>query len=154
LDAKVLYWSGALVNLAVIAVLACRGVAQIRRGEAARHRRSMLASAWLVVAFLVSYVFKLAFLGREDLAAWSRFYVDTLRFHETCVALMLVAGVAALIRARRLRRTRSFTRDPASPVAPESTRRWHRRAGWTALVGALAGLLSAGVVLAGMYARL
>ena len=46
MDAKVLYWTGALVNLGVISVLLARGVFLIRRGEVARHRRSMLTGAW------------------------------------------------------------------------------------------------------------
>ena len=114
----------------------------------------MLTSAWLVVAFLVSYVFKVMLLGREDLAVWSNVYVQTLRFHETCVLVMLVAGAIAITRARRMRGTRNVSRDPAVAPAPESIVKWHRRAGWTAVVGAVAGLLSAGVVLVGMYARL
>jgi uncharacterized membrane protein YozB (DUF420 family) len=153
-DAKVLYWTAALLNLALIVGLASRGVRQIRRGEVASHRRSMLAGAWLVVAFLVSYVFKVAFLGREDLAVWSSLYVNTLRFHETCVLLMLVAGTVALTRARRMRGTRQRTRNPADAPAPESTVRWHHRAGWAGVIGAVAGLASAGVVLYGMYARI
>jgi len=153
MDPKVLYWTGALVNLGVIAVLVTRGVGQVRRGEVARHRRSMVTSAWLVVAFLVSYVFKVMLLGREDLAVWSNVYVQTLRFHETCVLVMLVGGVIALTRARRMRGTRNVTRDPSDAPAPDSTVRWHHRAGWAAVVGAIAGLLSAGVVLVGMYAR-
>ena len=55
MDAKVLYWTGAFVNFAVITVLVLRGIGQIRRGEVARHRRSMLTGAALVGAFLVSY---------------------------------------------------------------------------------------------------
>ncbi len=154
MDPKVLYWTAAFVNLGVIAGLVIRGVAYIRRGDVVRHRRAMLAGAWLVAAFLVSYGLKLAFLGREDLSVWRAFHVQTLRLHETCVLAMLVAGTVALTRARRMRGSRNVTRDPADPPAPESTVRWHRRAGWTGVIGALTGLASAGVVLAGMYARL
>jgi uncharacterized membrane protein YozB (DUF420 family) len=153
-DAKVLYWTGALVNLGVIVVLLMRGIRQIRRGEVASHRRSMLTSAWLVVAFLVSYVFKLALLGREDLTVWSPVYVLTLRFHESCVLAMIVAGAFAISRARKLAGTRNVTRDPVDPPAPASTVIWHHRAGWVAVLGAVMGLLSAAVVLAGMYSRL
>lgn len=154
MDPKVLYWTAAFVNLAVIAGLVLRGVVHIRRGDVVRHRRAMLTGAWLVAAFLVSYGLKVAFLGREDLSVWSAFQVHTLRLHETCVLAMLVAGSVALTRVRRMRGSRNVTRDPADPPAPESTARWHRRAGWTGVIGALTGLASAGVVLAGMYARL
>lgn len=153
MDARALYWTGAFVNFGVITALAIYGVAKIRRGEVTRHRRSMLACVALVVAFLVSYVLKLALLGRENLAVWSDFHVNNLRFHETCVLLMLVAGGVALTRARKMRSTRSVTRDPASPPARRSTLRWHHRAGWTGVVSAVLGLVTAGIVLLGMYAR-
>jgi len=152
-DPKLLYWTGAFLNLGAIVVLALRGVAQVRRGEVEAHRRSMLAGAWLIGAFLVSYALKLHWLGREDLASWSRLHVHNLRFHESCVLLMLLAGSVALTRARAMRRTRERTRDPGDPPAPESTLRWHRRAGWTGVVASVAGLLTAGVILVGMYGR-
>jgi uncharacterized membrane protein YozB (DUF420 family) len=154
LDLKVLYWTGAFINFSLITALAIRGVGQIRRGEVARHRRSMLTCAALVGAFLASYGLKLVFLGRENLAVWSAFYMGSLRFHETCVLLMIVSGIVAVTRARKMRGTRSVTRDPASPPAPESTVRWHHRAGWTGVGSAVLGLLTAGMVLFGMYSRL
>lgn len=141
------------MNLGVIVALAVRGVAQVRRGEVEAHRRSMLAGASLVTAFLVSYPFKLLFLGREDLAGWSPLHVHNLRLHETCVALMLLAGVVALTRARALRGTRERSRDPSDPPAPVSTLRWHQRAGWTGVTAAVAGFLTACVILAGMIGR-
>ncbi len=154
MDPKVLYWTGAFINFSLITALAIRGVGQIRRGEVARHRRSMLTCAALVGAFLVSYGVKLVFLGRENLAVWSAFHSGNLRFHETCVLLMIVSGIVALTRARKMRGTRNVTRDPASPSAPESTVRWHHRAGRTGVVSAVLGLLTAGMVLFGMYSRL
>jgi uncharacterized membrane protein YozB (DUF420 family) len=138
----------------VIVGLAVRGVLQVRRGEVEAHRRSMLAGAWLIVAFLVSYGFKLALLGREDLALWSRFHIHNLRLHETCVLLMVVAGIVALTRARAMRGTRERTRDPADEPARTSTVAWHHRAGWVAVAASVAGLLTAGVILVGMYGRL
>ena len=45
---------------------AAAGVRAVRRGDTARHRRCMLTAATLVVLFVVSYVVKLATLGRED----------------------------------------------------------------------------------------
>ncbi len=142
------------MNFGLITALAIRGVRQIRRGEVARHRRSMLTCAALIGAFLVSYGLKLAFLGRENLAVWSTFHVGNLRFHETCILVMLISGVVAVTRAWKMRNTRSVTRDPASPLAPESTVLWHHRAGWTGLGGAVLGVLTAGIVLFGMYSRL
>jgi uncharacterized membrane protein YozB (DUF420 family) len=154
MDAKALYWTGALVNLGVILALAVRGVLQVRRGEIEAHRRSMLTGAFLIVAFVVSYALKLALLGREDLSTWSAAHVNNLRVHETCVAVMIVAGVVALDRARRMSGKRERTRNPGDEPAPAATVAWHHRAGWTSVAGALAGFLTAAVILLGMYSRL
>ena len=154
MDAKVLYWTGAFVNLGVIAVLAVRGVALARRGAIEAHRRSMLGAAFLVVAFVVSYGFKLAFLGREDLSVWSSGHITNLRVHETCVLLMLLGGTVALTRARAMRGRRERTRNPSDPAANASTVAWHHRAGWVGAAGAVAGLVTAAGILFGMYARM
>ena len=153
MEAKLLYWAGAFVNLALIVTLALRGLRQVRRGDVAAHRRSMLAGALLVGAFLVSYVLKLIWLGREDLSLWSRFHVYNLRFHETCILLMLLAGGLALTRARAMRGRRQRTRDPADSLAPASTVRWHRNAGRTAVLASIVALLTAAAILAGMIGR-
>jgi uncharacterized membrane protein YozB (DUF420 family) len=154
MDPKVLYWTGALANMALITVLATRGVRQAKRGEIPAHRRSMLTCVALVVAFLVSYGLKLVFLGREDLESWGGLYVNTLRFHETCVLVMIVGGGIALHRARAMRGTRNRTRDAADPAAPAAVVRLHHRAGRAGIAGLVLAVLSASVVLAGMYARM
>jgi uncharacterized membrane protein YozB (DUF420 family) len=154
MTASVLFWTGAMINLIFIAGLVVSGVRQVRGGEIARHRRSMLTAGALVVGFLLAYVGKVILLGKEDLSVWSRTDVNILRFHETCVTLMLLAGVVALIRAMRMRGTRIVTRNPEDPQAPEGVVRFHRWAGRIALVGCFFGLLSAGFVLAGMFSRL
>ncbi len=153
MDPKVLYWTGALVNLAVILTLAARGVLQVRRGEVVRHRRSMLTAGSLILAFLFSYVLKLFFLGRENLAVWSEFDRGLLRFHELCVVTMLIAGGIALHRAWRMRDTRNVTHSPEDESAPAAVVKLHRRAGWSGVVGAGLGFLTAAVVLLGMYQR-
>jgi uncharacterized membrane protein YozB (DUF420 family) len=153
MDAKVLYWSGALLNMVVIAGLAIHGVRCAKRGELERHARAMRGAALLVGLFLLSYVLKLAFLGRESLGAWSGSALWVLRFHELCVLTMLVAGGIALGLGRRLRRSGSFTRAPGDPPAPTGLLQRHRLAGRTALAGAILGALSAALVLGGMYAR-
>ena len=91
---------------------------------------------------------------QPDLGTWSSFYVNTLRFHETCILFMLVGGAIAGLRAFRLRRTRRVTMSPDSPPAPATLMQSHRRAGWTAIVSCYLAVLSAGVVLLGMYSRL
>lgn len=153
MDAKLAFWCAALANMAVLCAFVARGVAQARRGEMARHRRSMWTAAALVAAFLVAYLLKASVLGKEDMSAWSAAHVANLRIHESFVLLMLVAGGVAIARARAFPGTRSFTRDPADPAADPRRVRAHRRAGWTAAVSALLGLLTAAIVLAGMIAR-
>ena len=153
LDPKVLYWTGAFVNLLVIAGLAVRGVRLARSGDYVRHARSMRAAAVLVGLFLVSYGLKLRFLGREDLAEWGQGAVGVLRFHELCVLAMLIGGTVALVASRRLRRTAVFTRTAGDPIAPPALAKRHRLAGRSAVVGAILGATTAALVLAGMYVR-
>lgn len=153
MDPKVVYWTAAFLNMAVLTGFALSGVRSIRRGDTARHRRAMTIAALLVVAFLVSYPLKLVWLGREDRAVWSALSVGVLRFHELCVLVMSIAGALALWRGRRLARTRAVLDTPDAPAADARSLAAHRRVGRIAVVGAVLGLLSAGFVLAGMYAR-
>jgi uncharacterized membrane protein YozB (DUF420 family) len=153
MDARLAYWSFALVNMIFVVGIAAAGVRSVRRGETARHRRCMLTAATLVVLFVVSYVVKLATLGREALATWGALSIWVLRIHELCVLTMVLAGAVALSRALRLRGSRNFTRRPEDPPAPAASVRWHRGAGATAVWAAALGLLLAACVLAGMYRR-
>ncbi len=154
MDAKVLYWTGALINMAVVVGFAIAGILQVRAGRPRRHFAFMSISASLVVAFVVSYGLKLIFLGREDLSQWSTAAVRILRFHECCILVMVVCGILSIVWGRRLRKTRSFSLDPSTEPAAESLVRRHRLAGRVTSVAAVSGLISAGFVLAGMYARL
>ena len=113
----------------------------------------MIIAAALVLLFLVAYVAKVMLLGREDLAVWSPYQRWILWFHEACVFSMLIAGATAGQRALRLRRTRNATGDPGDPPAAPRLVSWHRRAGWTAVVAAGLGFVSAVLVLVGMYER-
>lgn len=157
MDPKLAYWTIAFANMLAVVVLALFGVRWARQGEMLRHRRCMRAAGWLVLGFVGSYAGKLAFLGREALETWSRGAIWTLRVHETCVAIMLVGGVMAILRAARLRDEPWAMRQGASVGAPPSrilsTLEAHRRAGWAAVIGAGLGVVTAGFVLAGMYAR-
>lgn len=154
MDPKVLYWTFAFLNMGLVVALALRAMFQVQDGNPQAHRRSMLLAAALVVGFVVSYGFKLAFLGREDLSLWSARDINILRFHESCVAMMLIGGGFAMRFGTRLRATRSFTLSAEDPVADEGLVKRHRIAGRVGLLGALLGFLSSGFVLAGMYARL
>jgi hypothetical protein len=147
------FWSAALVNLAVVCALALLGVRCAHRGEIARHRRAMKIASWLVVAFLLSYVLKVVLIGREDMASWSRLDLWVLRCHELFVVIMLIAGSAAWIQSRKLVGTRIVSRDARDPEADPKVLRGHKRAGWAAVLSALAGFVLAIGVLAGMYSR-
>jgi uncharacterized membrane protein YozB (DUF420 family) len=152
-DAKLIFWTLALVDLAAVAALAANGVRQRRRGDVKRHARNMILAASLVLLFLVAYLAKVQLLGHEDLAVWSPLQRWILWIHEACVFTMLIAGAAAGQRALRLRRTRNATGDPGDPPAPARLASWHRRAGWTAVSAAGLGVATAALVLAGMYER-
>ncbi len=153
MDAKLAYWTAATLNMGVLALLALAGIRRAKRGQVARHRRLMLLAATLVVAFVVSYVFKLLALGREDLEAWSSSAIWILRFHETCVLVMLGSGGLAVQRGLALARTRAAGEDPTLPAPLPGTVERHGRSGRIAVCAASLGLLSACAVLAGMYQR-
>ena len=148
MDPNVAYWTGAWLNMLVIVGLAAAGVRHARRSDYARHRRCMLGAVALVLGFLVSYGLKVSLLGREQLELWAPPYVYLLRFHELCIAVLVLAGGFGLTLA--LRRGMPV----ASGSDRERTHRRHRRAGWTAVTGAVLGVLSATWILWGMYARL
>jgi len=151
MDARLWFWTGALGLMAGVVCVAIAGVRRRRRGDVPGHRRAMLSAAALVALFLAAYVLKVVLLGHERIAEWSEGDRLVLRIHETCIAVMLAAGAVAGLRAWRLRRTRNATLDPADPPAPAALARWHRRAGWTAVVAAAAGWLTALLILIGMY---
>jgi uncharacterized membrane protein YozB (DUF420 family) len=153
LDANVMFWTGAFVNMALVVALMVVAIRSIRAGKVTRHKRAMLSAMGLIVLFLVAYPMKVAMLGREELSTWSAAARGTLYFHESCVLVMLLAGTVALTRAWRLRNTRVVTRNAEHPPAPGTTLTWHRRAGWTGVVGGVLGFISAAFVLAGMYGR-
>lgn len=153
MDPKIVYWTGAFANMGLVVALAARGVWLRRQGEIQRHRRHMLAAGALVGLFLLSYGLKLAWLGGEEVEHWSAADVWILRLHESCVLAMLVGGAVATRRGVQLGRTRALSGRPEDPAPPPSLGAWHRRAGWLAVSGAVAGLLTAGMVLFGMYHR-
>jgi len=153
LDPKLAYWTAAFANMTVLVGFAVAGIRHVRRGEVARHRRAMTIAAVLVVVFLVSYPLKVLFLGREDMDAWSPASVFTLRLHELCVMGMLLGGGLALMRGRRLARTRALLDTEEAPEATPESLAGHRRAGRTAVAAAVLAWASAGLVLAHMYGR-
>jgi uncharacterized membrane protein YozB (DUF420 family) len=149
MDPKLLFWCIALANLALIVGFALTGVQAVRRGDVRMHRRRMLIAASLVALFLVSYLAKVAVLGREDRSLWTALDRTVLYVHETFVVLMLGGGGFAAWRAWRFRLGPAF----ALPRDGLPGARTHRRAGWVAVVGAALAFVTAGGVLAGMFSR-
>jgi uncharacterized membrane protein YozB (DUF420 family) len=148
------FWTAALLDLLAIVTLVAIGIRNIRRGNLPQHRRCMKTAAALVVCFLGIYPIKVLWFGRERLPEWSGQAVAVLRIHELCVFAMLVGGVIALILSRKMHRNRrQLTQLPDAPLASSRTLRRHRRAGWTAAIAAGLALLTAAIVLAGMYER-
>ena len=153
MDAKLLFWTAALVNLGVLCGFAFAGIRYVRRGEIARHRRAMKIATSLLFAFLAAYVLKVVFLGREDQSVWTLRDVWVLRVHELFVMWMIGGGALAWWQSRKLANTRLVTHDPKDPVPDASVVRLHRLAGRAAVIGsALAFVLAIGVLL-GMFAR-
>jgi putative membrane protein len=149
MDPKLLYWTGALVNLGVIVGCVVQGVRAIRRGDVRRHRGRMLTGAALVGLFLVSYVLKVAVLGKEDRSLWTAFDYGVLYVHELCIAAMLLAGGVALLRAWRFRA--ALAPGPSLPAGPLPGAASHRRAGRIAVAAAVLGFVTAAGVLARMF---
>lgn len=153
MDPKLFFWTCALADLGAVCGTALFGVRYVKRGEIARHKRAMKTASLLIVVFLVSYVLKLVFLGREDMSTWTSFDVWVLRIHELFVFQMLTGGSIAWIQARKLLKTRLVTHDSNDPAPDSRTVRIHRLAGRTAVVGSVFAFLLAIGVLIGMYGR-
>lgn len=143
MDPKLVYWTASLIVMSAAVASALRGWREVRRGRVERHRKWMSAAIALVLAFVVSYVFKVMLLGKEELHLWSPASVTVLKVHETIVLAMVAAGVAARFLARRLM-------APASAAAARGRHRW---AGRTAIVAGVFALATASLVLVGMYLR-
>ena len=150
-DAKLIYWTGSFVNFALVVGCAVAGVRRVRSGNVTGHRRMMRASVALVGLFLISYLLKVLLVGREDRAAWTDASLYILYEHECCIALMIIAAGVGLSRARRFGELRDG--DVRAPEARDQDRRVHRIVGRVAVVASTMALLTAGGVLAGMFAR-
>lgn len=153
MDLKLVFWTAAIVDLLVVCVFAIRGVGYARRGEIARHKQSMKIGSLLICAFLVSYVFKVFFLGREDMSVWTTLDVWVLRIHEMFVLQMLLGGSVAWIQGRKLLATRLVTHDPTDPMPRPKTLQIHKIAGRAGVIGALLAFTMAIGILLGMFLR-
>lgn len=153
MDPKLVYWTWALINMVLLLTVAASGVRAVRQRRIATHRRRMLTAIGLVALFVVSYPFKVAWLGREGLDVWSASFVTVLRIHEGCVGTMLLAGCVAFVQARRLGLGATQPGPAGSSAARDRGVLLHRRAGWVAVISGALGVVTASYVLAGMYLR-
>jgi uncharacterized membrane protein YozB (DUF420 family) len=154
MNPNLVFWTAALIDLLAIVTLVAVGIRNIRRGNLSQHRRCMKSAAALVACFLGSYPIKVFWFGRERLPEWSSQAVAVLRIHEVCVFAMIVGGLTALILTRKMHRNRNqLTHLPDAPLASSRALGRHRKAGWTAAIGAGLAFLTAAIVLAGMYER-
>lgn len=144
MDGKLIFWTFAFALMSAMVATGLNGWRQIRRGETRRHRRSMQLAIALFFSFVVAYLLKLRFLGREVFDQWSAIDIHILRVHETFVLILFLAGFTARWQARRLETSTANRRSVAQR---------HRVAGRIALISAILALLTAGVVLVGMFRR-
>ncbi|MCB1033482.1 MAG: DUF420 domain-containing protein [Acidobacteria bacterium] len=131
------FWGLALILFASITASTLLGWREIRRGNVQRHRRLMNLAGALVGVFVLLYVGKVIFLGREDLSHWSPWDLAILRIHETFIAVMILSAGSARWIARRLGGPSDDARD----------RRRHRLLGRIGATSCLLAFLTALVVL-------
>ncbi len=153
MDPKLIFWTAAIADLGAVCLVAILGVRCARRGEIARHKRSMKTATLLVVAFLLSYIVKVLVLGREELSLWTTVDIWVLRIHELFIFQMLGGGTVAWLQARKLLVTRLVTHDPGDPAPDPKTVRIHRFAGRTSVIGSLLAFVMAIGILGRMYLR-
>ena len=144
MNGSFLFWSLALGWMAAMVLILVVGVRRVRVGDLDGHRRAMHTAIGMVLVFVVGYVVKVLWLGKEDLASWTSTDRGILYFHESMVAVMVLAGGTARWLARPFR-------VPAGR-APSRVR-WHRLAGRLAVAASTLALVTAGLILAGMARR-
>lgn len=148
---KLLFWFLALALLGAVLASALAGWGKIRRGDVRGHRRALRRAMGLIGVFLLCYVAKVIFLGKEDLASWSRADLWVLWIHEAIVALMLVSGASAGVLAWRAERHLGTTTplDRAAWGFPRA----HRLCGRVAILTSVAAFATASLILLGMLRR-
>ncbi len=154
IDPNLLFWPLALANFLGVVVCALLGVRRIRRRDLRGHRRFMIGAGGLVGLFLLSYVLKVIFLGKELRELWTATARTALYVHETAILVMLVAGGVAGYRAWRFRHTLGSGPLPDPVEESRRGRLWHRRAGWTAVVASMGAFVTAAVWLSARFASM
>ena len=142
------FWVYAYGLMTVAMILAFRAVTKIRKGDMRGHMRLMILANRLILFFVLSYLFKMIFLGREQKSDWSQFRLIVLYIHESLIGLMLISACYTRFLAHRFRERMFET--PVSE-ADSALRRRHKRAGKWTLLFAVCALFTASMVLYGMF---
>lgn len=144
------YWTFAYIWTILAVLVAFRAVGHVKAGKIQAHRRLMVGASNMMIFFVLTYVAKVLILGREDKSNWESFYLITLYIHEAFIGLMLVFGTLGRLTARH------FGKDIDSQKLAKidvKLRRQHKLRGKLTLYFAILAIITATVVLYGMYAR-
>jgi len=148
MDPKLLFWTGALVNMWLIVAISYLGIAKVRAGDEDGHQKRMLAAGGLVFLFVMAYGLKLVFLGREDLGQWEQWAVTLLRIHELFIFGMIAGGVRAIMLITKVRKLEAQTPDDPSIQVLRST---HAKTGKFTFASCVGGAVTASGVLFSMF---
>lgn len=146
MNANLLYWLFAYVLTLSAFLIGLKGVGYIRRGDWQGHQKRMVAACNLILFFVASYVVKVLVLGREDKSDWGTYYLVVLYIHESFILLMLITGVAARLKARKM-----GLKQPGG--LDKSIGKSHGRMGKLCLLFCGCGILTATIVVFGMLQR-
>lgn len=150
MNSNLIFWFYAYAVTVCALVFAFRGVGRAKKGQLEAHRKDMIRACNLIILFVLSYVFKVLFLGREDKSSWESTYLWILYIHEALIGLMLVTGVWARILAAKLATTLT---DPNPSDMILTLRRKHAKIGRTCIIAAVCALFTAAIILYGMWQR-
>lgn len=147
---NLVFWFYAYGLTMLALLMAYTGVGAAKRGELARHKALLNFACNLILFFVVSYVFKMLFLGREDKSTWTLSYKIVLYIHEALIATMLVTGARARWLAHKFRDSVFAQQLPDEHIG---MRKQHRLMGKICIYAATFALLTASVILYGMVQR-
>ena len=150
MNVNLAFWVFAYALTLLSIIIAFSGVGAAKKGDFETHRKRMTLACNLILFFVLSYVVKMFALGREDKSQWTTIYLVVLYIHETLIGGMLVSGTISRVLAYKFRD--SLSGDTVSPLDIKR-RKTHARAGKMCIMFAISALITAAVVLYGMFVR-
>jgi uncharacterized membrane protein YozB (DUF420 family) len=147
---NLIFWFYAYGLTMLALLLAFLGISAVRKGNIKRHHQFLNFACNLIVFFVISYVFKMIFLGREDKSDWGMYYKTVLYIHEALIATMLITGIRGRWLAFKFRDT---LYQGEVTEAQAKMRRQHRLMGKWCVYSATFALITASVILYGMVQR-